>query len=331
LSQQSLTTEFEGAFKFTIQPKRSEKMPKKTSPTGDPLHRHKAAPKTTFAENPLAPLDGTICEIKAAQGRIDSACLAARHAIGMVLNRDYSKIDTAKQLCITSRLDFWETLEKRVGINSRILRQCMAFAKMYDESDVDRLIEQRVTWTHVVHLLNLPSDGAREAFLRRVAEEGLTAADLQREIDEKYGNRRPGSGKQQKPPEPPKSLSSGLKRALEKVSRLNAEHEHALFAQDFDLAERIQCEPPDEITEEIRDQLDRLIREYRVLATTAPDNLRRLEQSRPRIDRVFAEREKVEAEPDKKSGREPRSIVLTAAEHAGADRTGFPVDHALAK
>ena len=306
-------------------------MPKKTSPTGDSLHRHKAAPKTTFTENPLAPLDGTIREIKAAQERIENACLAARHEIGRVLIRDDSKIDTAKQLCITSRLDFWETLEKRVGINSRILRQCMAFADMYDESDVDRLIEQEITWTHVVHLLSLPSVGAREAFLRRVAEEGLTAADLRREIDETYGNRRPGSGRQQKLPEPPKSLSSGLRRTLEKVSRLNAEHEHALFGEEFDLAERVESEPPDEITEETRDQLDRLIDQYRILATTVRDNLLRLEESRPRIDRVFSERERAEEKPDTKSGREPRSILLNSADPAGADRTGFPVDHSLAK
>ena len=131
-------------------------------------------------------------------------------------------------------------------------------------------------------------------------------------------------------PEPPKSLRSGLKRAIDRGTRLNQEHEHALFCDEFDLATEIETGAPDEITQDASDQVDHLIHQYRILATTAPDILRRLERSRSRIDVVFTKREAEQA-ADTKSGRKPRSILLPEAVAAGADRTGFPVDHSLAK
>jgi hypothetical protein len=159
-------------------------------------------------------------------------------------------------------------------------------------------------------------------------EDGLTAAALHEAILEKHGNRREGSGKQKKLPEPPRSLTTGLKRAIDKVTRLNQEHEHALFCDEFDLATEIGTGAPDEITEDTSDQVDRLIEQYRVLAATAPDILQRLEQSRPRIGVVFEERRRLAKEPDTKSGREPRSILLPETVAARADRTDLPVGQA---
>jgi hypothetical protein len=244
-----------------------------------------------------------------------------------VLIRDFEKIETAKQLCATRRMDFWETLAKRVGLHSMILRQCMRFAKKYDTSDVNRLIRQGVTWTHVVHLLSLRSEQEREDFLKRVAEEGLTAAALQKEIAKKHGNRREGSGKQRKLPDPPKSLKTGLKRALDKVTRLNDEHEHALFCNEFDLAEGIENVTSDDIDEKIRDQVDRLIESYEQLATTAPKIIVWLREARPRIDLVFEARKQAEKEPEPTSdaapdampNREHRPIMLAQAVTAGVD------------
>lgn len=291
------------------------------------IGRRQAAPKATPAEQSLRPIAGTIREIKAVEARAATACMKARHEIGKLLIRDFDKIGTAQQLCIVNRLEFWETLAKRVGLHSRVLRHCMQFADEYDEAEVDRMVAQGVTWSHVVQVLTLRTDGEREAFLRRVMEDGLTAAALHEAILEKHGNRREGSGKQRKLPEPPRSLTTGLKRAIDKVSRLNDEHEHALFCDEFDLATEIETGPADGLTEDTSDQVDRLIDQYRILAATTADILRRLEQSRPRIDVVFKKREAEQA-ADRKSDREPRSILLPETVPARADRTDLPVGQA---
>ena len=295
--------------------------------------RRRKPPVTTHAERVLKVLASTIGEIEAAQRRFDSAGMKSRHEIGKLLIRDFDKIETAKQYCITYRMEFWETLAERVGLHSRILRDCMAFAGKYDEAKVDELIEHGLTWTHVVHLLSLRTEEEREAFLERVTKEGLTATALHKEIMEELGNRRAGSGKQRKMPEPPKTLKSGLKRAADKVTRLNDEHEHALFCDDYDLAEEIENEPPDEITKETGDNVDQLIKSYEQLAKSAAKIVNSLREARPRIDRVMEERERAAAKPDAKTGTESRTrpIMLTAPVGADTDRTVFPAGHAAGK
>jgi len=290
-----------------------------------------ADPKTDPAERAFSSVSKTIGDIRQVRQRMNHVVIQSLYEIGKILIRDGRKLSNADEHSEIYGKDFWERFSEEVKIHEKTLEDCKRFAEKFDESQVREMVEREMNWTHVVHLLSLRTVQEREAFLKRVAEEGLTAVALQKEIAAKYGNRRPGSGKQKKPPEPPKSLSSGLKRAQDKVSRLNAEHEHALFCDEFDLAAEIETGPADEITEDTSDQVDHLIDQYRILAATAPDILRRLEQSRRRIERVFAERERAEKEPDTESGKRLRSVVLTAAEPAGADRTGLPVEHSLAK
>lgn len=252
----------------------------------------------TVEEQALRPLAETITAIEPIKVKLDRACLLSRFEIGQLICRNGNAIDQAKQLCIIHRLKFWKVFSERLGVHERTLRQCVAFALQFRcRGDVERLVKLGVTWTHVTHLITLQTNRESEDFLRRVSEEGLTAAALQKEIMEKYGNHRPGSGKKKPTPKPPSSMKAGLKLARDISSRIVAQHEHALFGDDFFLPMAIENEPPDEITPEVREQVVHLIRNYRELEDTLPDIVKRLEASLERIDHVFEERERAKQKP----------------------------------
>jgi hypothetical protein len=279
--------------------------------------------ETDPTEEIFSSVSKTVGDIRNVRQRMNQVQIKSLYEIGKILIRDWQKLLYAGRRSEIYRKDFWERFSKEVDIHEKTLRDCKRFAERFDESQVREMIKHGMTWTHVVHLLSLRTEKEEEDFVKRVAEEGLTAAALHKEISEKYGNRREGSGKQKKLPEPPKSLKTGLKRAHDIVTRLNDEHEHALFCDDFDLAEKIETGSSDEITEETRDQVDNLIKSYEKLATNASEIVKWLREARPWIDVVFEERKRAEKESEPKSGKEPRSIMLSAAARSG--RPGLAV------
>lgn len=248
--------------------------------------------KPTAIERAFHSLDGTIKKIKEIQSHLIRVSIKSRHEIGQLLMRNWNEVQAARQMCITRKLDFWETFAEIVGLHSRILRECLKFAEQYEASQVDDLLEHGVTWTHVVHLMKLHTQEEREQFLKQISENGLTAAALEKAIVKKKQDAKTRSEKPKANSDLPKSLEEGLERALTGTAQINGDFKLALFCEEFDLTTAVMNTPPDEIKKETRDQLIELIDHIRELNQIMPDILDRLEgESLPWIEQVLALRE----------------------------------------
>ena len=187
------------------------------------------------------------------------------------------------------RVNLYDVLAELTGRDVRYLHGARMFAAKFSEAQLIKLIEAKVPVTHVRHLVAVSDDSNRDRLIDAVIEQGWTVEELRDAKREVQGNKRPGSGR---PRKVPKDLASGLSSFIKTTESAKNIFEQTLFCEAFDLPSEICSEPPDDLTEEMRDRVQHGIDLLRALVDLEQDYIERLAGALQRFDEVFTERER---------------------------------------
>jgi len=139
------------------------------------------------------------------------------------------------------------------GIDARTLRNCVVLVEVFSATDYHELISRpEITWSHILQLLSAPNTD-REELLASVIEQRWSPDELARQLRQRYGNRRAGSGRR---PAVPQSAKHGLVRLLAISQKFSNALEGAIFGSAFDLPAALSNIPPDDVNPDIREQAE---------------------------------------------------------------------------
>jgi hypothetical protein len=181
-----------------------------------------------------------------------------------------------------------DRLAEAAGIHSRTVYHCHRLVKLFDEAEYAALIvREGITWTHIIHLLNVDQKSTRAKLAEQMETQGWTPDDLLAEVRRVYGPRRAGSGRK---PAIPQTVPQALRRLLGLATKSHNALSAALFCDDYDLACELDELPPENVTPGIREQVALAIGAIKQLSADLAKAAPRLERALPVLDQMLAEK-----------------------------------------
>lgn len=242
-------------------------------------------------------LHNTYQELRNVLDTVVHHVLTSYYRIGESIERNYEKIKAARLSAGLRESEVFAQLAAALGWNEKTLRDCRRFVETYEKQEFQTLLAAPINWTHVRHLLSLPTAPERKKYLEETARNGWTADQLAKAILERKGNRRKGSGRGRTVPA---NVGKALSRLLVTGERYVKDTQSVLFGEAYDVATELAQGSPDHLTEETQDQAREAIQMLEKIANDAQDNANRIRQTMGRLDRVFAARK----EDEEKAKRE---------------------------
>ncbi len=228
--------------------------------------------------------------------------LSFRYEVGRVIVRAQADLDK-KANTKSSLRNALNKLVTHVAevqrVNIRTLYDCRRFADWYDQASFELLSQvPGISWSHVVVLLNVPSETRREKLVKGIGDYGWSVAQLKDEIaamDGKHKQRGPG-----RPLGIPVSLNHAVgqtKKLLSKKIRLMDE---TLFGDKYDISEEMMECDENEFQSQRRHEARELIE--------------RFEQSKATDERAIEKIEKVLQQREEPKNVKPVELMMPPAE-----------------
>jgi hypothetical protein len=171
-----------------------------------------------------------------------------------------------------------EHLAEASGIDRRTLSDCKRVARAYTREEYQKLMSKpRVTWPHVVHLLNARGKKLRRAMEEKVVSKGWSANQLKAEIRASQGNIREGTGR---PPKVPGSLNHAFHMVTSGSKQIARRLTEVLFGDRYDISAVIKTCPPNKIGEQTPQQIDESIEALEKMVAAGRMGIRRLRQGK---------------------------------------------------
>jgi exonuclease VII small subunit len=195
------------------------------------------------------------------------------------------------------KVKFVEYMATALRLNKRTLSDCLRLVHMYGREEYQELITNaRMTWEHVLCLLNAGGEPLRIEMQQKIEEEGWTTNQVRAEVRARVGNQRSGTGR---PPGIPKNLNEAFFRLDSSAVGLTRRIEDACFCDEFDITEKLLDTPLDEITEQTLVQVNQSKDKLRSAEAATQRGFGKLEEAETRIERILQHREEEENEEDR--------------------------------
>jgi hypothetical protein len=155
-------------------------------------------------------------------------------------------------------------------------------------------------WGHVRTLINQGELQRIEHWAARIEQEEMSAAELEENLRGGKTSQRKGSGRR---PGPPKNFGAGLVQLDKLCTNVMNKFRHALFCDDFDLADPETNTPPYDLTDDSRESYTELIERLKEISVVAHEKAERMRDALPYINEVI-HRQKLseEEEPQMSQG-----------------------------
>lgn len=232
----------------------------------------------------LTRVQAVVDPIKAITDQQDMDNLRSFHAVGMIL-ADFDT-QTLGMILRNHRENLFEAICQQVARSPANLRDAMLFAQDFSAEQLQELVDHQITVVHIRELLSAPRE-RREEMLQEMLARRWTLKKLCEETKRARAP-KPGSVR---PRGRPTTLKAGLNLLAKATTYASKDFAERLFGDDFDLPTAIRDEPPDSLTQELRDGCALEVKRLEDLGQSILDNASRLKEALPWFDRVFAARQ----------------------------------------
>jgi hypothetical protein len=178
-----------------------------------------------------------------------------------------------------------EALAKALDVNSRMLFDAKKLVSTYTAEECDALIRQgQIRWGHLRHLVQVDNKSVRQKLTDRVVDENLTVDELVRAMPGIAETKPRGPGRS---PKSPRDIANALAATISTANALNNRFENAIFCEAFDLPSQIQDTPPDQVTQEMRTQIEEAAAAMETVSATATMNAKRLRDAMAHFAKII--------------------------------------------
>jgi hypothetical protein len=250
--------------------------PPAASPDAERTHRR--------IEESLAPIIAAMRLVIRNQAEVN---LRAWHEIGRIFRDNQQVIQTALVNGGIWGINAFDAFSRQINYDERKLRHCANLADRFDDELLSMAIAARLGWSHVINLLSVPTRAELVRYIEKIVKHGWTGEDLANALMESYGNRREGSGRRQSVPS---NLGAGLTKMLKSTGQFRRVLDQALFCDDFDVANAVYEEPPDQISEATARHLHEAIEAFLAISEKLNESLPRLREAADHVDDKLAAR-----------------------------------------
>ena len=226
--------------------------------------------------------------------RVTGDVLTGHFQIGLDIKEEHDKVQALRKA--EGKTMYGAGFYKHLGIalnyDPRTLWDCHKAAETFTpERYQTLLVDQGLSWGHVRHLADVPTDQRRRELATKAAKGGWTAEQLAEEMDGGTSKvpapRGPGRS-----PAVPRSLKAAIKRFVSLSAKYTRTTGQVLFGNRFDIADEIQNLSPEEVTAETRDLVVECADQVAELERTLRGVRDRLKTAREWIDSAMAAKAK---------------------------------------
>lgn len=203
-------------------------------------------------------------------------------------------------------------VEKALSTQSRTLRKALTFARLYDNEQLDSLIdlsneqtEYRLNWGHVSFLLTLHTPEQRQSYAEQAVSKMLDPPALH-DLIKRRTQRSGGHGRKH---EMPKTINGQIEQILRLCRQWASKNDEVWNGEEESVYGNLLAIPPSDMEPDMVTKLDEVATLMTQIAAAASDNVRRTREASEYIQNSIVRREQ-ELAAISDSGRQSRSIDL---------------------
>lgn len=213
-------------------------------------------------------------------------------------------------------IDGMTQLERALSTQTRTLRKARQFFEDYDSELLEELISLvhedtgfRLHWGHVTYLLGLNTKKQKSDWAKRAVRNLWDPPALHAQIKDRFPDRGRGGGR---PHKLPPTVHLQIRQMME-VARNFINKRRLWNDPDENVFENVMQEPPDELVELDKENLEATKSYLETIVREATDMIQQVDECIVRVEQVFEARTKAAeeaAEREADAGRAHRSINL---------------------